>query len=374
MKTIWLTFAVALVSLPLGVAAADSSADALWTRAEAAQRMERPKASIVDGVAVLTPEYVRAFEARNRAIGDALLAFVAQCPPSDPRRWEAIAALGLNGRMVVQSIGDVRTKGWAGVVNDAVAEAAWAAQTDPLLDELRLADGVPEQLREAGYGLWVDAARKAVDRGGALGELRRRLDILREKYPAHDRLQGRAWQFVRRLREHDAAAAVAWLHQVADGPEPLSDWAKGELATEALRTTPIDLKFTALDGRLVNLASLRGQVVLLDFWATWCGPCIAELPNVKAVYDRYHTQGFEVIGVSLDRKGDRQKLVDFVNEQKLPWPQHFELSERGRSVLAERYGVVAIPAMFLLDQTGRLAATNARGPKLEAEVKRLLGL
>jgi thiol-disulfide isomerase/thioredoxin len=374
MKIISLKFVFALAVLPLGAAAAEPSLDALWARAEAAQRAELPKASIVDGVAVLTPEYVRASEARNREIGDALLAFVEQCPPSDPRRWETIAALGRNGRMVVQSIGDVRKKGWAGVDYDEAAESAWAAKVEPLLAELREAEGAPEKLREAAYDAWVNEARKVAVRGGDVGEFRRRLDIMRKKYPESGMLPVRGWQLIRLLREQDPVAADAWLRQVAGGQGVLTNWAKGELAMASLSTTPIDLSFTALDGRPVDLAALRGKVVLLDFWATWCSSCVAELPNVKAVYERYHAQGFEVIGVSLDRKGDRQKLVDFVNERKLPWPQHYELSEKGRNVLAERYGVVAIPAMFLLDRTGKLAATNARGEKLEAEVKRLLGL
>ncbi|HZY86294.1 MAG TPA: TlpA disulfide reductase family protein, partial [Gemmataceae bacterium] len=93
------------------------------------------------------------------------------------------------------------------------------------------------------------------------------------------------------------------------------------------KSKPLDIKYTSVDGRAVDLSKLRGKVVLVDFWATWCGPCVAELPNVRAVYDRYHAQGFEVVGISLDHS--RDKLAEYVKEKQVPWPQVF-FDEEGK--------------------------------------------
>ncbi|HNC25062.1 MAG TPA: TlpA disulfide reductase family protein, partial [Opitutaceae bacterium] len=140
---------------------------------------------------------------------------------------------------------------------------------------------------------------------------------------------------------------------------------------------------TAVGGRTVDLAQWRGKVVLIDFWATWCGPCLQELPNVKAVYEKYHGQGFEIAGISFDQAHDpahpakRQKSADellaFTVENQMPWPQYYD-GLYWQNVYGKKYGIQAIPAMFLLDREGKLVSTNARGPKLEKEVKRLLGL
>src|SRR6266478_8213925 len=75
---------------------------------------------------------------------------------------------------------------------------------------------------------------------------------------------------------------------------------------------PLAIQFEAIDGRQVDLAKMRGKVVLVDFWATWCPPCVREVPVVKAAYDKFHPRGFEVIGISLDDK--KQDLLSFVNE------------------------------------------------------------
>ena len=149
-------------------------------------------------------------------------------------------------------------------------------------------------------------------------------------------------------------------------------FAKNRLHLEALKAQPLELQFTALDGRKVNMADLRGQVVLIDFWATWCVPCIAELPNVKRVYADYHDKGFEIIGVSLDRAGDRLKFIDLVAREGVTWPQRFE-GQSWEDSLARRFAVAAIPATFLFNKSGCLVATDVRGQKLEAEVRRLLG-
>src|SRR5207248_10637606 len=113
----------------------------------------------------------------------------------------------------------------------------------------------------------------------------------------------------------------------------------------------IDLAGSTLDGSRFDLAEQRGKVVLVDFWATWCGPCIAELPNVRAVYDQHHGNGFEVVGVSLD--SERPHLAKFLHDHPEPWPQIFfdEEGQRGwDSPLARRYGVRAIPCLLVIDR------------------------
>lgn len=131
---------------------------------------------------------------------------------------------------------------------------------------------------------------------------------------------------------------------------------------------PLDIKFTALDGRKVDLAKLKGKVVLIDFWATWCGPCVAEIPHMKSAFEKLHDKGFEIIGISLD--DDKAALQALVRQKQLPWPQFFE-SEKDENRYAKEYGVSSIPAMWLVDKQGNLVDTNAR-EGLEKRVEKLL--
>jgi thiol-disulfide isomerase/thioredoxin len=123
----------------------------------------------------------------------------------------------------------------------------------------------------------------------------------------------------------------------------------------------------------VDLAQLRGKVVLVDFWATWCGPCIRELPNVKEAYRRYHERGFEVIGISLDHAKAREAVLKFVKVAELPWPQYYD-GKGWANKWASAFAINSIPAAWLIDQNGRVVDKNARGEQLESEVKRMLGL
>ena len=129
---------------------------------------------------------------------------------------------------------------------------------------------------------------------------------------------------------------------------------------------PLDLKFTAVDGRSVDLQGMKGKVVLIDFWATWCRPCIAELPKVKEAYERLHKQGFEIVGISLDR--EKMALERLVEREKMGWPQCF--GERSTE-LAEEHGITGIPAMWLVDKKGALRELNARH-ELGSKVEKLL--
>ena len=133
---------------------------------------------------------------------------------------------------------------------------------------------------------------------------------------------------------------------------------------------PVRMHFTALDGREVNLQQLEGKVVLIEFWNIGCGPCIAGMPEVKSVYERFRGRGFEVIGISLDDK--EGALRRFLREKEIPWPQHFD-GKGWANRFATQYGIFSIPTMWLIDKKGNLRVTTASSHSLSGQVEALLG-
>lgn len=136
----------------------------------------------------------------------------------------------------------------------------------------------------------------------------------------------------------------------------------------------MELSGTTLSGKPLDWDSYRGKVVLVDFWATWCGPCVEELPNVKRLYRLYHEKGFEVLGISLDE--DRRQLDAFIERYEIPWTSLLEADPEDRGwkhPLAIRYGIRAIPAAILVDEDGKVVSIAARGPELAAQLEKLLG-
>ena len=131
---------------------------------------------------------------------------------------------------------------------------------------------------------------------------------------------------------------------------------------------PIDIRFTAVDGREVDVSQMRGKVVLIDFWASWCPPCVRQIPVIKAAYEKLHGRGFEVVGISLD--DDKKELLALVAKEKIEWPQFYDATGAEHR-LAKQFGVEEIPVMWLLDKSGELREIDATENLME-KVEKLL--
>jgi thiol-disulfide isomerase/thioredoxin len=137
----------------------------------------------------------------------------------------------------------------------------------------------------------------------------------------------------------------------------------------AVGKEPIPFSVKGTKGETLSPEMYKGKVLLLDFWATWCGPCKAEMPNVKKVYSKYNSKGFEIVGVSLDRS--REALDKYVAQNKIEWPQYFD-GKYWNNDIATQYGVKSIPTTFLIDKKGKIRYKSLHGRQLEDAVEQLL--
>jgi len=131
----------------------------------------------------------------------------------------------------------------------------------------------------------------------------------------------------------------------------------------------MELKGTTYDGKPFDVAALKGKVILVDFWATWCHWCIEEFPNVKKNYAGYHKKGFEVIGISADK--ERDKLDAYLKDKPLPWIILHDTD--GHNPAMDQYGVVSYPTTFLIGKDGTVKSLSVRGAQLDEWLKKELG-
>ncbi|HRI82678.1 MAG TPA: TlpA disulfide reductase family protein [Opitutaceae bacterium] len=384
-------FVAAVLILSTAASAAEPSAEAVWAELQPLLKYELPDA-YSSWTRRQRLEWGERRLLRLREQGEAFLA----AHPTDPRRWSVAWAMINQSPAFFTSYGANIESDFNDAVRDSAAATAWKARLAALERELRAAPDLPTDVREAldvrdvqkaNAPLFAAASKnETVDWDGAI---QRVLDLV-AKYPESEATFGavRGLMYSYEMAHVPADSLGQWRRFAASPHAKVAESAREKVTALSAISGTVELAFTALDGREVATQKLRGKVVLINFWATWCGPCMAEKPNVKRVYSAYHERGFEIIGVSCDiapenaSRGSARiartasQVLEFCRENEMPWPQHYEGRRHndGGNTLAARFAVTGIPANFLLDQSGRVVAMNLRGDRLEAEVKRLLGL
>lgn len=204
----------------------------------------------------------------------------------------------------------------------------------------------------------------------SIGKGKLTLGLAYDKSNQHDKADAIYYDLVNSSkssdRQHAATAQKLLDTNRADRTGALEGLADSSSPTNFVGQTAMDFQVKDLNGQPLSLEQYRGKVVLLDFWATWCPPCIAEMPNVKATYAKYKNRNFEIIGISLDR--GKAPLESYIKKEGIRWPQYYDSTRQ----VSNMYQVRAIPSTFLIDGDGVIRKTNLRGSALESAVAQLV--
>lgn len=340
--------APAKASVPAFDASQYKTADDLWAFIQQnLAKLQQRFQSLEDALVVAKPVL---------ATVDAALANFAERFPKDERRWESVI---------------LRTQMW-NVMGQLEIQPFDMAKAEALLKEVIASpDSMRTEKADAMFAIIQYRVELLKEDGPkeAFKEANDRIESFLKDFATDRRVEMVMLVQAKVLGHLDPDRQLALLQKLAANPNrQVSTAAQQELTSLKLKKEPLDLKFVDMSGKEVDLTKLRGKVVLIDFWATWCKPCLDDLPNVMAAHKKYKDKGLEIVGVSWDHQ--KEDLEAFLKEFSMNWPQYFE-GNGGGDAISRRFGIMGIPTQWLVDKKGFVRNTEARG-NLDEQIAKLL--